>query len=193
MPIKFTELIYMHLRKSPVSKIRTALAKCEAAGIDVSAQNLETHSLCGKDPIVLAEALVRAKELGVQTTFIQMAGICMAGIDPMKLLPEATKERSAKFDTFSPTRDDRIVGFTRDQREVSAAITITYTLSLSQAAYGFTLRHIHERVSAAASVYINTSPDLRTLQLRKSAHEAELRALVLEMIEGLKSLAIEYR
>jgi hypothetical protein len=124
---------------------------------------------------------------------MQMSAICLSGKDPMELLPGAIKERVAKFNTFSPTREDRIIGFTRDQQQVSATITITYTLSLSQLAYGFTLRHIHERASAAASVFINTSPDMRTLQLRKASHEAELKTLVLEMLEGLKSLTIELR
>jgi len=43
------------------------------------------------------------------------------------------------------------------------------------------------------SVFINTSSDMRTLQLQKTSREAELKTLVLEMLEGLKSLAIEYR
>ena len=215
----------MYLRKSPVRKIRKALAKCEAAGLAVTSQDLESHSLCGKDPMVLADALVKAKTLGVQATFQEMAAICLAGKDPMilvdalaeakklglqvtfrnmmtvcmmghdpmKLLPEVTKIRVAKFDTFGPTREDRIVGFTRDQQQVAATITITYTLSLLQAALGYNLRHIHERAGAAVSVFINTSPDMRTLQLQKASHEAELKTLVLEMLEGLKSLTIEYR
>ena len=155
--------------------------------------DLETHALCGKDPVVLADALVAARELGVETTFLEMSAICLAGNDPMKLLSETTKVRAAKFDTFSPTREDRIIGFTRDQQQVSAAITISYALSLSQLAYGFNLRHVHERLGAAVSVFINTSPDMRTLQLRKASHEVELRSLALEMLKGLKSLAIEYR
>ena len=191
--MKFSELLAMYFRKSPISKIREALAKCEAAGIDVTAQNLETHSLCGKDPVVLANALVTAKELGVQTTFREMAAMCMVVGDPTELILGATKERVATFDTFSPTRDDRITGFTRDQRQVSATITITCTLSMSQLAFKYNMRHVHERLGAAVSVFINTASDMRTLQLRKAAHEAELKTLALEMLEGLKSLAIEYR
>jgi len=191
--LKFSEWLAMHFRKSPVSKIRAAQSKCAAAGIEVTAQDLEAHFLCGKDPMVLADALVSAKELGVETTLRQMSAICLAGQDPMKVLLEASKERAARFDTFSPSGNDGITGFTRDHQQVSAAITITYTLSPGQVAFKFNLGHVHERLSAAISVFINASPDMRTLHLRKSAHEAELKTIALEMLAGLKSLTLEYR
>lgn len=193
MPLKFTESIGMYVRNSPVSKIKLALKKCEAAGVDITAKDLETHHLCGKDPAVLADALILAKKLGVTTSFQEMSAICLAGADPMKLIPDAASQRTATFETFSPVRDERIIGFTRDHRQVSASITITYRLSLTQLAFNFSPRHIHERLGAAVSVFINTAPDMRTLQLGKAANEAELKTLALDMLKGLQSLAIEYR
>ena len=191
--LKFAEWLAMRFRKSPVSKIRAAQKKCAAAGIAVSTQDLEAHFLCGKDPMILADALAAAKEFGIETTFQRMAAICLAVHDPMKVLLEASKERFAKFETFSPAGNDRITGFTRDQRQVTATITIIYTLSPSQVAFNFNLRNIHERLGAAASVFINTTPDMRTLHLQKTSHEAELKLIALELLAGLKSLTIEYR
>ena len=193
--MRFTliELAGMALRKTPIGKIRRALEKCEAAGIAVTANDLESQHLAGGDPLVLAEALVNAKQLGVSTTFHQMAAICLAGPDPMEVLLEASRDRVVKFDTFSPKRDDRIRGFTRDQREVSASITAVFKLSPGQVAWKFDFRHVHERLGAAASVFINTSPDLRTLGLKRAKHEAELKLLAIESLPELKSIAIEYR
>ena len=191
--LKFADYFRMVVLKVPILKIRKALAKCAAAGIAVTVQGLEAHFLCGKDPMMLADALVSAKELGVEATFQSMAALCMVSQDPMKVLLEASKERVAKFDTFSPTKNDRITGVTRDQQQVMAAITIIYTLSPIQVALGFNPRHVHERLGAAVSVFINTSPDMRTLQLRKTSHEAELKTIALEMLAGLKSLTIDYR
>ena len=223
--LKFADWLAMRLRKTPVRKIRAAQSKCAAAGIAITVQDLETHFLCGKDPALLADALVSAKalgvettfqemstvcligqdpalltdalvaakKLGVETTFREMSSVCLTGQDPMKTLLEASKQRVAKFDTFSPTRNDPLTGFTRDLRQVFATITITYTLTPLQAALGYNLRHIHERLAAAASVFINTTPDMRTLHLQKTSHEAELKLIALELLAGLKSLTIEYR
>lgn len=193
MPLSLADMFGMAIRKTPISKIRKALAVCEAAGLAVTARDLESHHLCGRDPLVLAEALVTAKQLGVSTTFQEMAAITLAGHDPLALLLDASKDRTERFDTFSPKREDRIRGFTKDQREVSAVLTVVFRLSPSQLAFRFDFRHVHERLGAAASVFINTAPDLRTLQLRRPEHEAELRLLGLDALPGLRSVAVEYR
>lgn len=193
MPLSLLEMFGMAIRKSPVSKIRKALARCEAAGLAVTARDLESHFLCGRDPLVLAEALVTAKQLGVATSLQEMAAIILAGHEPLALLLDASKERTARFDTFSPKRADHIRGFTRDQREVSAVITIIYRLSPAQLAFRFELRPVHERLGAAVSVFINTAPDLRTLLMRRDEHAAELKLLGLDTLPDLQSVSVEYR
>lgn len=193
MPLKFTESLGMYFRNSPVSKIKEALKKCEAAGVAITAKDLEAHHLCGKDPMTFADALILAKKLGVTTSLQEMSAICLAGRDPIKILSGATEERIARFDTFSPEREDKIIGFTREHQQVAATITITYRLSLIQLVFGFNLRHVHERLGAAVSVFINTSPSARALQLAKVSNEAELKVIALEMLKGLTSLSIEYR
>ena len=193
MPLSFAEMFGMALRRSPISKIRAALLKCETAGLTVTAKDLESHHLCGRDPLILAEALVTAKQLGVSTTFQELSAITLAGHEPLALLLDASKERIVNFDTFSPKRADRIRGFTQDQKEVFAALTVAFRMSPSQLAFHFDFRHIHERLGAAVSVFINTAPDLRTLQIRRSEHEAELRLLGLDALPGLQSVVVEYR
>jgi uncharacterized protein YqfA (UPF0365 family) len=193
MPITLTDMLGMALRNSPVLKIRKALTKCEAAGLAVTFRDLETHHLCGRDPLVLADVLVSANQLGVSTTFIEMSSIILAGHDPLPLLLDASNDRTIRFDTFSPKRDDRIRGFTRDNQEVLAALTVVYRLSLSQLAFSFDFRHVHERLGAAVSVFINTAPSLRTLQIMRMEHEAELQLLGIDALPGFRSISIEYR
>lgn len=193
MPVTFMESLGMALRKTPVGRIRKALTKCENAGIAITAKELESHFLCGHDPVVLADALVAAKGLGVHTTCHEMSAICLAGHDPMALLLDASTDRVVTFDTYSPKRDERIVGFTRDQKEVSVTITAVYRLSPSQLAFRFDFRQIHERLGAAVSVFINTSPDINTLQLKKAEHEAQLALLVHDSLPGMRSVTLAYR
>jgi hypothetical protein len=193
MPLSLADVFGMALRKSPIGKIRKALAKCEAAGLAVTAKDLESHHLCGRDPLVLAEALVTAKQLGVSTTFQEMAAITLTGHDPLALLLEASKDRTVRFDTFSPKRADQIRGFTKDQTEVSAVLVVVFGLSPSQLAFRFDFRQVHERFGAAVSVFINTAPDLTTLKMRRSEHEAELRLLGLDALPGLRSVSVDYR
>jgi len=193
MPLSISEIIGMSLRQTPVAKIRKALATCEAAGLAVTAQDLESNHLAGGDPILLAEALASAKKLGVETSLHEMAAVCLAKHNPLELLLEASKEKIVHFDTFSPKRADKIRGFTKDQREVSAEITAVFRLSPTQLAFRFDFRHIHERLGAAVSVYINTATDYRSLQLKKAEQEAELRTIASDMIPVIKAVTIEYR
>jgi hypothetical protein len=193
MPLPILEIIGMSLRKTPVGKIRKALAMCEEAGLAVTARDLESHHLCGRDPVVLADALVTANRLGVETSFQEMSAVILAGHNPNELLLDASKTKTVRFDTFSPKREDRIRGFTRDQREVFAAVTAVFRLSPSQLAFRFDFRHIHERLSAAVCVYINTAPDFRSLQMKKSEQEAELRFIGADMIPSFTSVAIDYQ
>lgn len=193
MPLSISEIIGMSLRNAPVAKLRKALVTCEAAGLAVTAKDLEFHHLAGGDPILLAEALASAKKLGVETSFHEMSAICLAKHNPLELLLEASKDKTARFDTFSPKREDKIRGFTKDHQEVSAVVTVVFRLSLSQSAFRFDFRHIHERLGAAVSVYINTATDYRSLQLKKPEQEAELRNIAADMIPTIKSAAIDYR
>jgi len=183
----------MCIRHTPIGKIRKALAMCEESGLAVTAKNLESHHLCGRDPVVLADALVTAKQLGVETSLQEMSAVILAGHNPHELLLEASKAKTVRFDTFSPKREDRIRGFTRDQREVFASVTAVFRLSPSQLAFRFDFRHIHERLSAAVSVNINTASDFRSLQLKKAEQEAELRLIGSDMIPSFTSIVIEYQ
>jgi hypothetical protein len=193
MPLSFSEIFAMAFRRSPVGKIRQALAKCEAAGFNVTATDLEAHHFCGHDPLLLAEALVTARQLGIETSLQEMSVIILAGKDPLELLPLAAKTKTVRFDTFSPKREDKLRGFTKDGREVFAAITINFRLSPRQLAFDFDFRHAHERLAAVLSVYINTAENFHALELNKKQHEAELHSLGVETIPGLKSVLIEYR
>ncbi len=182
----------MYLRKIPVAKIEKALAISESAGFDLTAAHFESHYFCGKDPVILVEALVTAKQLGVNTSFTQLAAIDLAGRNLNEVLLESTKQRTTRFDTFSPTRSDRIRGFTNDRSEVFAVVTVVYHLMPNELAFGFDFTRVHERLGAAVSVYINTATDLRSLQLQKPEHEAELRVLGVGMIAGFVSASIDY-
>lgn len=193
MPLSFVEMLGMTFRNTPIGKIRKAPALCESAGLAVTPGELEAHHLCGKDPLVLVEALVTAQELGINTTFREMAAISLTGQDLSALLLEASNERSVTFETFSPQRDEHIKGFTQDRQETHATVTVTYSLSPSQIAFHFDFRPVHERLGAAVSVYINTAADIRALQIKKTAHESELKTLAIGMLPGIRSVAVEYR
>jgi len=193
MPLSLSDIFGMAFRQTPIGKIRKALAKCEGAGIAVTAKDLEAHALCGQDPLVLADALVTAQQLGVTTSFQEMAAVSLVGKDPFAVLLEASKEHTVSFDTFSPKQTELLRGFTRGQEEVFAVVTLVYRLSLHQLTFHFDPSHVHERLGAAISVYINTAPDLRTLRLRQSEHEAQLAVLGLDLLPGLRSVTVEFR
>ncbi|MDX2111585.1 MAG: flotillin-like FloA family protein [Verrucomicrobiota bacterium] len=195
MPLTFSEMFMMSLRKTPITKIKKALAKCEAAGLSVTGKELEAHYLCGGNPIVLAEACVIAKELGADTHFDQLAALCLMGRNPQELILESLKDKTIWFDTFSPKREDKIRGFTRDHREVYAAISGVYRISPGAVAMDMTVDscHLHERLGAAVSVYINTAADVQSLQMKKPADELELLEIAKSSLPGFRSIVIEYK
>lgn len=91
MPLSFVEMLGMTLRSTPIGKMRKALALSESAGLAVTPGELEAHHLSGGDPLVLVKALVTAKELGIHTTFHEMAATSLAGHDLSALLARSFK------------------------------------------------------------------------------------------------------
>ena len=183
----------MFLRHTPVSVISEALKLCESAGINVSIHDFESHYLCGKDPVELAKGLVWAKELGIKTSFLEMSGALLSGVSVDELISRVTQEHHESWDTYSPEHADLIRGYTKDGVEVFAIIDISYNFDFRQAAFGFNSQNIQERISAAVSVFINTTMTREALDLQRSAHEAKLRALAINLLPYLKSLTLTYK
>ena len=116
----------------------------------------------------------------------------LAGHDAKELLLGASEDRVAEFDTLSPTRGDRIKGFTADDTEVLAKIKVVYRLSISQLAFRFSIQTIHERLAAAVSVYINTALSRRDLELNRTKQEAEIQNIAINSLRSVREVSIAY-
>ena len=64
--ISLAQRLAMYLRQTPVGKIKRALQRGIGYGLHLDASELEAHYLAGGDPLDLVEALVLARENGIQ-------------------------------------------------------------------------------------------------------------------------------
>ena len=181
----------MFLRKSPVKKINQVVSECRQAGLDVTPLEVEQYSLCGGDPLELGEALLKAKEVNVPVTIDQLTSVFVVGHDPIDSVVEAARERELVIDTFSADGEDQIRGFTQSEEEVYASARIFYW----QEIYDIVtpeVETIYERLGAAISVFINTAESLRSLQIQRPEHEAELITIAKNRFPRIKSVVVEY-
>lgn len=78
-PVSMGRLIGMRLRRIDPRAIVFARIRLKYAGIEVSAEDLETHHLAGGDVGRVADALIAAKSAGIAMNLHKAAEIDLAG------------------------------------------------------------------------------------------------------------------
>jgi uncharacterized protein YqfA (UPF0365 family) len=83
LPISLLEAFGMWIRRTPVGPMRRAWTQVERAGLPVTLNELEAHSLaCGNVERVV-EAMLAARAGGLQDDFRLLSAVDLAGKDPL--------------------------------------------------------------------------------------------------------------
>lgn len=191
MPLTFKDRLGMRMRKVPVKPILSALEAAEAGGLSVTAAQLESHFLATGDPEKAVKATLLARRNGIPAEFITLASFDLAGRDPVAAVEACLERQRYAFDTFEPEGADKIVGFTRDGVEAVARCEVTYRPPLNHV-FGWRPASLHLHLSARIAILVNTSDDVRTLQMRRQDHEAKLLVVAKDLLETVDRVDLTY-
>jgi uncharacterized protein YqfA (UPF0365 family) len=90
MPLSLFQALKLRFHKTPVGPIRRALAAAERAGIAVTVEQLDMHSLAGGDVERLVATMIEARRSGKPHDFRIMAARDLARVMGIEL-PEEGK------------------------------------------------------------------------------------------------------
>jgi len=83
LPISLIEALGMWIRRTPVRPMRRAWARVEHAGLPVTLNQLEVHSLAGGNVERVVEAMLAARASGLRDDFPLLSAVDLVGKDPM--------------------------------------------------------------------------------------------------------------
>jgi len=191
MKISFAEQFFMSLRKSPIRKIKKALNEAEKAGIEISVQQAEAHSLAGGDIEKVVEALVLAKQKDVVADFMTLTTVDLTDNDPISAVEKCTADLAYDFSTYFKDSKEPIRGFCKDGTEVFAKCKIRYRNPVSHI-FGDRIPLVQENISARIAILINTSDDLKSLEMRTEEHSTVLLPLAKRFVEPVKKIELAF-
>ncbi|MEQ6120408.1 flotillin-like FloA family protein [Reichenbachiella sp. MALMAid0571] len=84
--IDLMQLVFMRIRKSPVKDIILSLITCQKAGINITLEELETHSLASGNIVTLTKALLKVKSENLKIDSTELMAQNLAGNDLMKYI-----------------------------------------------------------------------------------------------------------
>lgn len=181
----------MRMRATPPRLIQRAVKRIEAAGISVSAPQLEGHHLAGGSVERIVEACELASPDGRSPDLLRLLALDLGGHDPIAAVRQSLEDRELTFDTYSPAYPEPIVGFTRDQTTVRGACRVVYRSPLVPDA-GPVLQHLQERLAARLGVTIGAAASLRELETRQAEVEAQLVALARDILPSVSAVHATY-
>lgn len=84
--VDLMQLVFMRIRKSPVKDIILSLITCQKAGINITLEELETHSLASGNIVTLTKALLKVKSENLKIDNTELMAQNLAGNDLMKYI-----------------------------------------------------------------------------------------------------------
>lgn len=189
--MKLKDRIGMWLRNSRIRPIQEALKLANEAGLSITATQLEAHQLAGGNPIKIIESFALAKKNDIQVDWDTLSAYDLAGKDVLKVVNDCLETQQHQFDTYSPTGEEKIIGWLQDRTKVKASCSLIYQLPVHHA-FGWSIDLIQERLGARMAVLINTSTDFHSLELAKPQHEAQLLVLAKDLADSVSKVNIEY-
>ncbi|MEO9966340.1 MAG: flotillin-like FloA family protein [Reichenbachiella sp.] len=86
--ISIWELVFMRIRKSPLTDIVNSMITCQKAGVKISLAELETYSLASGDVKELTKALITVKQSNLNITHDELKAAGLAGKNLMSFINE---------------------------------------------------------------------------------------------------------
>lgn len=191
--MSFVENIGMILRGTPVRRLRKLEKISKENDLGVTTMDIEAHFMSGGNPEGIIEALIKAKELGVEADFNMICALDLSKVmNPLEAVTKASKEQYLEFDTFSPNREDKILATTKSGDKVRAKVFLAYKLSPLKIAFGFNSHVLQERLSSAIATHISCSGGFKELKETKLSQEKELLEIAKSMLGTVGDVRLEY-
>jgi hypothetical protein len=191
--MSFAENIGMFLRGTPVRRLRKLEKISKENDLGLTTMDLEAHFLSGGDPEGVIEALIRAKELGVETDFNMVCALDLSkAMNPLEAVTKASKEQHLEFDTFSSAWAYKILATTRSGDKVGARIFLSYRLSPLKLALGFNPQVLQEMLSSSLATNIRGASCIKELKETKESQEKKLLEIAKSIVASVSNLKLEY-
>jgi len=144
-PVSVVSLIGMKLRRVPPKLIVDARIMAVKAGLDVSANELETHYLAGGNVNKVVRALIAADKANIELVFKRAAAIDLAGRDIMEAVQTSVNPRV--IDAPNPAKGtDMVAAVAMDGIQLQAKAKVTVRANIDRLVGGATEETIVARV-----------------------------------------------
>lgn len=195
MNLTFIDKLFLHLKHVPnnvIKDISVSLIMIKEADLSIPKEQVISHGMIGGNVQKTAAAWILAESNNINTQWLSLASINLAGHDPLKVIEECIPLHKEVFRTYSDDSEEVISGFCGDGTKVAAELIISYNLSPDHV-FGSRLEQIRERLACKLSSYIHQSKDWISLNSKKPEHEIQLVSAGREIMSGLQDVRITYR
>ena len=147
--VSLVQLVTMRIRKVPPSLIVQSLITATKAGLNLTADDLETHYLAGGRVPSIIKALISADKANIQLSFKQAAAIDLAGRDVFEAVQISVNPRVIN----TPS----VAGVAQDGIQLIAKARVTVRVNISQLVGGAGEETILARVGEGIVTSIGSS------------------------------------
>ncbi|MBC7920552.1 MAG: flotillin-like protein FloA [Ferruginibacter sp.] len=147
--VSLIQLVTMRIRKVPPSLIVQSLITATKAGLNLTADDLETHYLAGGRVPSIIKALISADKANIQLSFKQAAAIDLAGRDVFEAVQISVNPRVIN----TPS----VAGVAQDGIQLIAKARVTVRVNISQLVGGAGEETILARVGEGIVTSIGSS------------------------------------
>lgn len=130
MKIPILRILGMYLRKAPVRAIKNAATKADEAGLQISLDSLEAHSLAGGDIEAVVDALIFAKQHNLKADFMLFSAINLVGHNPFELVKRASVSETLKVPCENKNGIEFIECNTIDNKKIRLCANVTVRINL---------------------------------------------------------------
>ncbi|MFY0628441.1 MAG: flotillin-like FloA family protein [Reichenbachiella sp.] len=114
--IELPQLIFMRIRKSPVKEIILSFITCQKAGVNITLEQLETHSLASGNVTILTKALIKVKNDNLNIENMELMAQDLAGNDVLEYIENRKKVSLSGIGEIKRSLCDKIINHLNDDQ-----------------------------------------------------------------------------
>lgn len=154
--LSLIQLFFMRLRKVPPKLIVEALISANKAGLDITANMLETHYLAGGDVTKVVNALIAANKAKIPLDFSMAAAIDLAGRDVLEAVQTSVNPK-----VIDCPREGFMTAVAKDGIQLKAKARVTVRTNIRNLVGGATEDTIIARVGEGVVSAIGSADDYK--------------------------------
>lgn len=156
--LSIVQLFFMRLRKVPAKIVVNALISAQKAGLDVNANQLETHYLAGGRVEKVVDALIAASKARIELDFSMAAAIDLAGRDVLDAVQTSVNPKM-----IDCPKSGLISAVAKDGIQLKSKARVTVRTNIKNLVGGATEETIIARVGEGIVSAIGSSESYKTV------------------------------